>query len=166
MDKNFTENIKIGMASIMKHGAFLTVKNSEIINTMTIGWGSIGVVWRKPVFTVLVRKSRFTHDLLEKSDEFTVSISLDGKMKSALAFCGTKSGRDYDKFKECNLSLLPGKIVSTPIIGDCELQYECKIIYKQDMDPSKLEGVVKQNCYPDNVFHTIYYGEILATYKI
>jgi flavin reductase (DIM6/NTAB) family NADH-FMN oxidoreductase RutF len=166
MNEDFIKNIEIGTTFLMKQGAFLTVKNAEKTNTMTIGWGSIGFEWRKPMFTVLVRKSRFTHDLLENSDEFTVSIPINDKMKKALTFCGTKSGRYIDKFKECNLALIPGREISTPIIEGCELQFVCKIIYKQNMDPAALDATIKNNCYPDNDFHTIYYGQIIAAYKL
>ena len=75
---------------------------------------------------VPVRKSRYTHGLIEKSGEFTVSVPLNKDLKDALMFCGTKSGRDYDKFKECNLTPIPGKEIDTPVIGECQLHYECK----------------------------------------
>ena len=64
---------------IMKNigkGALLTTKADGQVNTMTIGWGQIGVIWSKPVFTVLVRESRHTKGLLDKSGEFTVNVPL------------------------------------------------------------------------------------------
>ena len=61
----------------MEKGLFLTVKSKEKINTMTIGWGSIGIIWGKPIFTVAVRNSRYTHSLIENSNNFTVSIPLE-----------------------------------------------------------------------------------------
>ncbi|MFH1081419.1 MAG: flavin reductase family protein, partial [Pseudomonadota bacterium] len=42
-------------------------------NVMTIGWGSLGITWKRPVFTVLVRHSRFTYHMLEESGEFSVN---------------------------------------------------------------------------------------------
>lgn len=109
MSNFFTENIKEGMNYLYKHGAFLTTKAGDITNTMTISWGNIGFQWNRPVFTVLVRKSRYTHDLIEKANEFTVSIPLSDKMKSQLALCGSKSGRDINKLDEANLILCDGK---------------------------------------------------------
>ena len=97
--------------------------------------GNVGYVWGKPIFTVFVRKSRHTHHIIEQSGEFTVSIPMKDNLKNALAICGSKSGRDLDKFKEANIYPVKGKIVSTPVIADCGMYFECKVIYKQDMTP-------------------------------
>lgn len=164
MTVKFIENLEEGMEYLHKKGAFLTVKDENRVNTMTISWGNIGYEWNRPIFTVLVRKSRFTYDIIENSKEFTVSVPLDDNLKEALSVCGTKSGRDIDKFKDCKLTLEPGKEVSTPIIGECKLHYECKIVYKQAMDPALLDEAVKKANYSSGNYHTLYYGEIVACY--
>lgn len=164
MKVKFTEHLEIGMEFLHTKGAFLTVKSGDKVNTMTISWGNIGFEWNRPIFTVLVRKSRYTYDFMEKSDNFTVSIPLSVDLKNALAICGSKSGRDIDKFKECNLTLEKSKAVETPIIGDCELHYECKIVYKQEMNPVLLSKDIVESSYKTDDYHTIYYGEIVETY--
>lgn len=145
-------------------GAFLTVKAGDRVNTMTIGWGTFGRMWNKPVFMVMVRYSRYTYELIEKADTFTVSIPLKGKFKEALAFCGSKSGRDHDKFKECNLKTRPGQKVDTPVIDGCDIHVECRIVYKQPMDPERLPREIIDASYKDGDFHVLYYGEILGVY--
>lgn len=145
-------------------GAFLTVKEGERLNTMTIGWGSLGFIWRKPIFTVLVRYSRYTYELLDKAKEFSVSVPLKGELKKELALCGTKSGRDIDKFKECGFTPLKGKVINTPVIAECDLHYECKVVHQQAMEPALFDPALKGNCYPHLDYHVIYYGEIIATY--
>src|SRR5690554_2799687 len=107
-------------------GVFLTTSYKGNKNTMTIGWGSIGYYWGKPVFTVVVRGSRHSFNLIENSGEFTVSIPLGDSMQEELKLCGTKSGRDIDKFATCNLDILEGKRIQTPIIAQCDLHYECR----------------------------------------
>lgn len=146
---------------LTSRGIFLTSK-ADKINTMVIGWGGITFFWGKPVFLVAVRKSRYTHQLIEQSGEFTVSVPGEKDLKEALRFCGSKSGRDYDKFKECNLTALPGQKVSVPVIGQCSLHYECKVVYKQDMIPENLNAELNRRWYPD--YHTMYFGEIVACY--
>lgn len=150
----------------LKKGAFLTVKDGNEANTMTIGWGTIGYIWNKPIFMVAVRYSRHTYKLLENAKEFTVSIPLNNNLKKELSYCGTKSGRDVNKFEECNLSILEGQKVSTPIIGECELHYECKVVYQQAMEPSVLDKDIKNRNYPNNDYHVLYFGEILDTYLL
>ncbi|GAB6099343.1 flavin reductase [Halanaerocella petrolearia] len=148
----------------LSNGAFLTVKTNDEVNTMTIGWGSIGYIWGQPVFMVMVRDSRYTYQLIEETDEFTVSIPLNGGMQEELKFCGSKSGRDYDKFAECDLTALDGKEVATPVIEGCELHYECKIKFKQPMDESNLEESVNSKWYSEEGYHTLYFGEIVSCY--
>ena len=87
----FTKNMTETIENIGKGRAFLTSKYNGKVNTMTIGWGSIGIVWQKPIFTVLVRQSRYTREFMEKSNNFTVSVCFDDSMKKAFNICGTKS---------------------------------------------------------------------------
>lgn len=166
MGFSFVNNMELGMESLHKSGAFLTVKSEDKVNIMTISWGNIGFEWGKPIFTILVRKSRYTHDFLEKSKEFTVSIPTNTLYKEALSFCGTNSGRDVDKIKQCNLKLLEGTSVSAPVVKNCEVCYECKVVYSQDMDLSKLSpDLVRYSSYEPGTEHTFYYGEIVKTYS-
>jgi flavin reductase (DIM6/NTAB) family NADH-FMN oxidoreductase RutF len=159
----FNEYSKELMEQIPK-GAFLTVKDGNKVNTMTIGWGSLGVMWMKPVFTVMVRFSRYTYEMLQDVGEFTVSVPLNNDSAKALAFCGTKSGRDCDKVKECGLTLRKGEKVDTPVIAECELHYECKVIYKQVMEPATLDKDIRKSKYSNNDYHVMFYGEIVSSY--
>jgi len=152
---------------IKSKGAFLVVKSKdgEKINVMTMGWAAIGYMWRKPIMTIMVRKSRFAHRIIEKASSFTVSIPGDD-LGEALNFCGTKSGRDVDKFKECNLITIPAQKVDTPIINISGFHYECKIVYKSETNPDFLCKEYRERFYADNDYHTFYFGEIVDCYKL
>lgn len=145
-------------------GAFLTVQDGDHKNTMTIGWGSIGFIWQKPIFMVAVRYSRHTYALLEKAREFTVSFPIREDLTKALALCGSKSGRDLDKIAAASLTLKPGKVLKTPIIDDCSLHYECRVVYQQVMEPGTLDHEIRGRSYNKGDFHVLYYGEIVACY--
>ncbi len=149
---------------IIKKGAFLTVKAGDAVNTMTIGWATMGHIWRKDVLMVAVRKSRHTFGIIEKTDHFTVSIPTSDYKKEVL-FCGTKSGRDFDKFKECSLKTAPGKTVASPVIDIPGYHFECRIVYKTAMDPEFLDAAYDSSLYSDKDYHTLYFGEITACYK-
>ena len=146
-------------------GAFLTVKAGEALNTMTIGWATIGRVWSRPIMMVAVRLTRHTFSLIEEADDFTVSIPSSG-MEDELTFCGTQSGRDYDKFEECNLPVAPAQKVTTPIIEVPGLHYEAKIIYKSAMAPAFLSRELDEAVYPARDYHTLYFGHIVDCYRI
>ena len=148
----------------IKKGAFLTVRAGENVNTMVIGWATIGIIWQKPIFMIAVRDSRHTFTLLEKTDNFTVTIPVSDEYNKAVMFCGTKSGRDFDKFKQCNLQPKPAMRVESPIIEIPGIHYECKIIYKSAMDNAFLDKGLEE-LYPGKDYHTLYFGEILACYE-
>ena len=148
----------------IKKGSFLTVQAGDALNTMTIGWATIGFVWKRPVFMVAVRDSRHTFGVIEKAEDFTVSVPLTD-MKDAVMFCGTKSGRDYDKFKECGLKVRDGGKTRSPIIDTPGIHFECRIIYKSAMDPAYLDAGCDK-LYPEKDYHTLYFGEILECYEL
>lgn len=152
------------MIKQLQKGVFLTVSAKGKTNTMTISWGMIGIIWNKPIFQVLVRESRYTHSLIEESDDFTINIPKENEMKEALVFCGSNSGRDVNKFGKCNLKLSPSKIVNSPIINDCNIYLECKIIAKQKIIEEQISSDLGISFYGNGDYHTMYYGEIVACY--
>ena len=86
-------------------------------NVMTIGWGTIGSIWSRPVFLVLVRPSRYSYTRLEEASDFTVNVP-PRELAEAAACCGTVSGRDYDKFLKTRLTPVPSRQVRPPIIQE------------------------------------------------
>ncbi len=169
--KPFQDVVDIGSALeqlSVKGGAFLTVSQGSQLNTMTIGWGAIGYFWNKPFFIAAVRYSRYTHSFLEKNPDFTVSIPTNSESKKALAYCGTKSGKDVDKFKEMQLVALPGKAQSTPVIQGDFLQIECVSRWSSEVSEQDLPDDIKQRFYASELpleRHVLYFGEIVSTYQ-
>ena len=86
--------------SELKKGILINTKNGDVVNTMTIAWGQVGIEWSKLFFTAYIRHSRFTHQLIEKSKEFTISIPVDRtpEIAKTVAYCGSKSGCKTNKF--------------------------------------------------------------------
>ena len=164
-DINYNEH-STEMFEQLQKGAFLTTKKNGIVNTMTIAWGGLSFVWYRPVFIVYVRYSRETYNMLENNDEFTISVPINQDMKKELAYCGTKSGRDTNKIDDCNFTLVPGRKVSTPVLKECNTHYECKVVYRQAMEPSQIPHDVKERFYSNHNYHVIYYGEIIDSYQI
>ena len=76
--------------------ALLTAGEKGNYNTMTVSWGMLGELWGKDMVTVFVRPQRYTYEFMEKYDNFTLSF-FGSEYRRALSFCGSKSGRDFDK---------------------------------------------------------------------
>lgn len=153
-------------------GILLTTSAEGRVNTMTIGWGTLGVEWKKPIFTAFVRESRFTQQMLEKNPRFTISIPCGGNVKEILKVCGTHSGRDMDKIKELGLHLEEPLTGDVPGIRELPLTLECQVIYRQDQDPAAIGPELTERYYPKHSsddsgdYHTAWYGEIKAAYII
>jgi flavin reductase (DIM6/NTAB) family NADH-FMN oxidoreductase RutF len=144
-------------------GCLLVSGDTEESNVMTIGWGLIGPIWSRPFFVVAVRPSRHTYKFIEKTGDFTVNVPKKG-MEEIADYCGSVSGRDYNKFKEKNLTLRQGKNISSPIILECGIHYECKVSYKTKIAPRALPQDIITTSYPSGDYHTLYFGEILSSY--
>ena len=151
---------------IEKQAALFTAGTPGDFNTMTIGWGWIGWCWKRPVFAAVVRPQRFTHDILERTGEFTVSVPTLLPLKKELAYAGNRSGRDENKFVGHGLTALPGQKVDAPIVGECGLHYECRVVLTQEMTEDRMAPEVLRTAYPRRDLHTIYFGEILTCYRI
>ena len=156
----------------MKKGVLLTTKAGDTVNTMTIGWGKIGIEWNRPVFIAYVRETRYTKQLLEAAGEFTVNIPVGDADSRILGYCGTKSGRDTDKIADLSLTLVDSDKVQAPGIRELPLTLECKVIYKQKQDLEQLPESIIERFYPVvdesgfRDYHIAYYGEIVNAYLI
>ena len=150
----------------LKKGAFLTTKNHDKVNTMTISWGTMGIEWGTDVFVTMVRDSRYTKKAIDETGVFTITIPMDETMKEALTYCGTKSGRDCDKIKDCNLSLIDGKTVDVPVIKCRAIAIECEVLYAQRMAEECITPEFKEKFYNSGDIHTLYHGKILSVYEV
>lgn len=157
-------------AKNMSRGILLTTKGEAGVNTMTIGWGTIGIEWGRPMFVAYVRESRYTHQLLDENPEFTVNCPLGQIDKSILGFCGTKSGRNVNKIEELGLHLEEALNISVPGIKELPLTLECKVVYRNPQPTESIPEEILDRYYPekDGVrdFHYAYYGEIVGAYII
>ncbi len=159
------------MEHLSRGGILATMKADDKVNSIAIGWGTIGIEWNKPLFQIYVRECRHSKSMLDKAGEFTVNVPLERseRTREILAFCGTKSGRDVDKVATLGLTLVESEQISTPAIRELPLTLECRVIYATRQDGTKMPTDVMQKYYPDwtenqEDVHTVYYGEIVAAY--
>ncbi len=138
-------------------GLLLVARSGDKTNAMTIGWGGIGVMWGKPVAFIVVRPERFTHELIEGADGYSIC-ALDDEYKSALSLCGTVSGRDRDKLAECGLSTECADGV--PYISEARIALICKKLSATPFLPEQISGELDKWYGAHGGYHTLYIGEI------
>ena len=148
--------------------AILSVGNKNLYNSMTIEWGSLGVAFKKPIFTVYVKPDRYTYEVMEKSDIFTVNF-IERKLMKKFAVYGTKSGKDINKEEEAGTHI---KFMDKGGITFDEAVevYVCKKMAKSVIDEKSMDPYIKElyrnnvKVYKTEVPHVLYIGEIIGHY--
>ena len=160
------ENFNSNIFQLFEKGWFLLTAGDFAtgkFNTMTVSWGSLGVIWGKPFAMVVVRPQRHTLKFLDSADSFTLT-TFPESYKKALSICGSKSGREGDKIKESGLVPTASTEVAAPTFEGAELIIECKKSYAGgQLDPKGFQFPdTAKSIYPGNDFHHVFFGEIAA----
>lgn len=164
---NFTKkNIKeVSLNPFAKIGDdwfLITAGDEEKFNMMTASWGFMGVMWGKNEFISVIRPQRYTKEFVDKSEYYTASF-FKSDMKKALTFCGTHSGKDYDKVKETGLT--PIKVGDSISFAEADMILLIKKDFVQKMEKNSFVGTENaEKWYPTEDFHFEYIGEIVEAY--
>lgn len=143
---------------IGKDWMLITAKKEDQVNTMTASWGGFGVMWNKKVAYIVIRPQRYTKEFVDFSDKFSLSF-FDQSYKKDLSYLGKVSGREEDKIKQRNLTVIYDEEV--PYFKEASTVLICKKLlnmpYKEEyfIDSS----IIEKN-YPGKDYHTLYIGEI------
>lgn len=152
--------IKKTLEVLGKKWALVTAGTEDSFNMMTIEWGGFGSIWGKQVATVYVRKSRYTHEFMDKNDYFTVSFYPE-KYKKILGRLGSKSGRDIDKMKDSGLT--PVRAGESMSFKEAECTLVCKKLYVQTLEEDKIPADLRAKFYGKEADpHDMYIGEVLG----
>lgn len=137
----------------------ITAKKDDKVNTMTASWGGVGILWNKSVATIYVRPQRYTKEFIDNEEYFSLCV-LPEDLRNVLNYCGSHSGRDFDKIKECNLTVKETEGV--PYFEESRLVLVCKKLYAQDMaEDSFIQKDLVEKNYSQKDFHTMYIAEIV-----
>lgn len=144
---------------LFKDWAITMVEHNNFVNPMTIGWGGLGILWRKPCCSVYIHKTRYSKELFDQESYFSVSCYDMSKYKEQLSYFGTISGKNENKTQKSGLTLKYNQGI--PYFEEAEVVIFCKKMGQTDMT---LEQVYEKNIkewYDKDGVHTIYFGEIV-----
>lgn len=153
-------------------GATINGVKDDKFNFMAISWGTMGVLWNKPVINVYVRECRNTFDSVQ--EEFTVSVS-DKTEAEVMKIAGTMSGRDVDKVALLKPEFVDSEIINVPGYKQMPFTLECKVLHKMEFDWDQIPEEAKKmfhsssndKGYHDDGkrdFHTVFTAEIVNCY--
>lgn len=137
--------------------ALVTAGDEAAHNTMTVSWGGVGELWRKDVTFIFIRPQRHTLQFVENNEYYSVCF-FDDEYKDALRFCGTKSGRDYDKDKETGLTAVFDE--KAPYYQQSKLVLICRKMAVQDIDPKCFIDETIDDNYAQKDYHKMFVGAI------
>ncbi|MGJ0845137.1 NADH-FMN oxidoreductase RutF, flavin reductase (DIM6/NTAB) family [Tissierella praeacuta DSM 18095] len=136
----------------------ITAEKDGKANTMTASWGGLGVMWNKNVAYIVIRPQRYTKEFIDSADSFSLTFFNDS-YKEILSYLGTKSGRDEDKIKKSNLTVVHND--NTPYFEEASIAIFCKKLFAQEYKPeSFIDLEINKKCYPNSDYHTLYIGEV------
>lgn len=121
-------------------------------NVLTVAW--TGTICSDPAMLYIsVRPERYSYEMIQNTKEFVVNLTTKDLLQ-AVDFCGVRSGKDLDKFKEMNLTKLPAKEVKAPLIAESPVNIECKVtqvmpLGSHDMFIAKVVNVNVSDAYMD-----------------
>lgn len=141
----------------------ITAGSAERCNTMTASWGGLGVIWGAPAATCYIRPQRYTKEFVDREECFTLSF-FGEELRKQLSLCGSKSGRDVDKVKECGFTVQTARC-GAPYFEEADLVLVCRKRFAQEMDPDNMAQDVKEKWYSNQDYHTMYIGEIVEILK-
>lgn len=102
----------------------LSVAGSPKPNIITLSWVA-NVCSEPPTVAVGIRPSRYSHALVKDAGDFVLNIPSKDLLDASM-FCGTKSGKEYDKFAECDITAIKASKVASPMIKECPINIECE----------------------------------------
>ena len=156
IDRNFIK-------AISEDWMLITAGNRESYNTMTASWGFVGEMWGKHCAVAMIRPQRYTSLFTEREQRLTLSF-LGEEYREALQLCGTKSGRDTDKFAEAKLTPIFTSS-DTPAVGEANLILECRKLYVDRLNKGAfVDSECDRKWYPNEDYHLMYILEIEAAY--
>ena len=154
------KELKDNVFSLIGEGWMLvTAGSAEDCNTMTASWGGLGVIWGAPAATCYIRPQRYTKEFLDRELYFTLSFFDEGYRRE-LSLCGSKSGRDVDKVKECGFTVRTAAC-GAPYFEEARLVLVCRKRFAQEMHAACIDPEIREKHYPKHDFHTQYIGEIV-----
>ena len=137
----------------------ITARSGEKVNTMTASWGGLGVLWNKNVAYVFVRPQRYSRELIDESDHFSLNILDHETYRKELEYLGKASGRDEDKIAKSKLTLAYSNEV--PYFQEADQVLICRKLSRQQITKdSFIEAGLAAKNYPTDDFHYVYVGEI------
>ena len=100
-------------------------------NILTIAWTGT-ICSNPPMLSISVRKERYSYPMIHETGEFVVNLTTED-LVFATDYCGVKSGRDVDKWKEMNLTRESGEVVKAPMIKESPVNIECRVTEEKDL---------------------------------
>lgn len=105
--------------------------NSGNTNIITVAWAGT-VCTNPPMVSISVRPSRYSHHMITETGEFVINLTTK-ELVYATDYCGVKSGRDVDKWKEMELTPMPSEQVKAPCIAESPVNIECRVVRTEQL---------------------------------
>jgi len=139
-------SLNTGITMFPMPAAVISVGIGEEANLITLAY--VGKVCLKPpIIAISIHPQRHSYKLIEKHGEFVINYPTKDQLRE-MDYCGTRSGRDVNKWEDLNLTKEQGVMVKVPMVKEFPWNMECKVIKRIELGS-----------------HVCYFGEVVATHS-
>ncbi len=153
-------DIEDGPYTFVGDKIIIASSNGSKVNITAAAWGGVGYFWDKRLVFIVVRKNRYTREMLDASGEFSVSFVDQQEFRGALKYLSLVSGRDEDKVAGAGMNI--GYYEGIPYVEEAGEVLVCKIVFRQELDKAGfLEESFAEKFYKnEDDVHILYAGEL------
>lgn len=151
-------NFKPGNMLYPLPAVLVSCGNNKETNLLTVAWAGT-ICTNPPMVSISVRPERYSYHIIKETGEFVINLTTK-ELSYATDFCGVRSGRDIDKWKECRLTPIPADTVSCPMVAQSPVNIECHVTEIKELGShhmflAKVTAVHVDDKYIDekNTFH-------------
>ncbi|MCR5156025.1 MAG: flavin reductase [Butyrivibrio sp.] len=154
------EDIESGAYTFSGRKFLVTAGDETRVNTTAASNGGVGQMWGKRVIFVCVRENRYTKELIDASEEFSLSFLDNNEYRGAMKYLEAVSGKDEDKLKGARLNVCYHEGV--PFIEESSNVIICRVLYKKEIGTDGfVDEAIRDEFYKGDNKHVIYVGEIM-----
>lgn len=159
-----TDELKFDpFTKIGKGWMLVTAESKGKVNCMTASWGGVGILWNRPVAMIFLRHSRYTKELVDDSDFFSITTFEVPQYREMLSYMGSVSGRKEDKISKMGLTV--DHCDGVPFFDEASYVVICKKLCRQEIQKENISEEILRTMYPEKDYHCMYIGEIVKVLK-
>ena len=157
------KEVSLLLNTMSSTGIFVTC-GLDTPNIMVTHWGTIGKLWGRQIFTLPIRSTKYSYQIVNRTKSFALNVPNKKDMRTEISLCDTISGFKCNKFETLGLHPKKAKSIDSYVLGECGLIVECKLI--AEIPPEAIAKQTDEKLFASSRPHTLFVGEPVNVYHL